>query len=98
MAAKTLLPEAVKAIAEYNLVLAGQHSKNLSKTPVEMQDQCFNAYYVYQVSKQTDYGLVINRWEPSGKQWQLVDFKPSQQVSLSLFNVPARYQKIRTGQ
>ncbi len=95
---KGVLPDFVKAIKQYRIILASQHASNLFKTPVNMRDNCFMAYHIFDHGLHTSRGLIVRSWNSKGKKSMLQDYKKNQKSSSTLFSLPQKFSKFNAGQ
>ncbi|HEY0635143.1 MAG TPA: hypothetical protein VGE00_07170 [Gammaproteobacteria bacterium] len=91
-----LLPEAVKAMGEFRQVMAGEHAKNLDNTPVELQQPCELALHIFNPLWANEKGLPIQEWDRQGQAQALLNYKVSEGVDGTLFNLPAGYRHYQT--
>ncbi|VAW70827.1 hypothetical protein MNBD_GAMMA12-310 [hydrothermal vent metagenome] len=95
---KGALPDFVKALTQYRIILASQHASNLFKTPVNMRDNCFMAYHIFDHGLHTSRGLIVRSSNSKGKKSMLQDYKKNQKTSPTLFSLPQKYSKFNAGQ
>jgi len=93
---ENLLPDAVKAMAEYRRVMAGEHAKTLDNTPVEMQQPCELALDIFNPLWSLEKGLPIQEWDTQGKTQALLNYKVSEGVDSALFKLPDEYRHYQT--
>lgn len=91
-----LLPDAVKAMAEYRQMMAGEHAKNLDNTPVDMQQPCELALDIFNPLWPLEKGLPIQEWDTQGRAQTLLNYKASEGVDSTLFNLPVGYRHYQT--
>ena len=91
-----LLPDAVKAMADYRQVMAGEHAKNIDNTPPELQQPCELALYVFNPLWSLAKGLPIQEWETHGKAQSLLDYKTDETIESALYVVPEGYRHYQT--
>ena len=94
---KGVLPDYVAALKQYRSILASQHATNLFKTPVNMRDNCFMAYDIFEHGLHTARGLIVRKWIDKGKQTMLADYRLNQKASVRLFVMPEKYKKFKAG-
>ncbi len=87
-----LLPDAVHAMRDYRLVMAGEHAKTLDNTPVELQDSCDLTLNIFSPLWLLEKGLPIQEWSPQGKASALLNYKTNQMIDSALFVLPQGYQ------
>jgi hypothetical protein len=88
-----LLDEARRALTEYVVVLAGQHLRDLDKTPEEMRSPCFLARYIHAAAGHLEAGLPVQEWDGTGYRRSLFDFETNVPVSGALFVLPEGYRR-----
>jgi len=91
-----VLPEAVQAMREYLMTLAGEQIANLNKTPVEMRSDCMLANLIYEPVRHLDYGFPLREWDYKGYVRELVNFK-TEAVKPDLFKLDSSYTVLQLG-
>ncbi len=86
-----LYPDAVMAMREYLLTLAGEQAVNLNKTPVDMQEPCMLSNLVFSPLKHLEYGFPLREWDYRGYVRELLNVE-TVTVDTSLFKVDPTYQ------
>ncbi len=93
-----LLEDAVKALVEYEEILASRQQETLSITPESMQSACFLTRYVYAPARHLRQGFPIREWDDAGYSRLLVDYRESEQLAGELFHLPEGYQRYSLGE
>jgi len=98
---KGLMPEAVKALAEYQKLLASDSAVTFGNLPADMQDPCEIARNTFAPTRYLQHGFPIHEWR-QGYSRMLVDFKQHYQPDPKLFEIPKGYftytvQQVRDG-
>ncbi len=88
-----LLPEAVRALREFRRSLAGQHSDDLPKTPVEYLDPCFLSMHVFSPGRNLQYGIPLREWDEQGAGRALLRYERGVTPGEGLFELPADYER-----
>lgn len=91
-AARGLLPEAVKALQEYRMILAGEHARTATGMPQELRSDCNFANHIVVPDRHLRLGFPVLMIDMTGRKRQLKDFRKNQQVSKELFQLPADYK------
>lgn len=91
-----LMNDAVAALGEFRLVLAGEHAKMLSRLPADMQDACDLAVNTFEPQWQLQFGLPIQEWDEKGNRQMLMNFDPAFEVDEALFDLPQNYHHYST--
>ena len=86
--------EAIKAMQEFNRLLASVHLKNLENTPESMQDDCFLAHHIVSPSRSLQFGFPIMEQGANGVSRELVDFKDQFKVDASVYLLPEGYRSV----
>jgi len=86
------MPLAVAAFKEFRLVLAGEHSKTMSRIPGQEYDACDLALNIFESTRHLQYGFPVREWDSSGYQRFLVDVKRNIVVSDELLTLPQEYK------
>jgi hypothetical protein len=97
-----LLPDLVKALSEYELILATDSARTFNQMPADMPTPCDIANNTFSPVREYTYGFPIREWRPSGYSRVLKDYKESLVVKEKFFNVPKDYftytvQQLRDG-
>lgn len=98
-----LLPDMVKAMDEYQNVLATDSAGTFYNLPADMHKPCDMAISIFAPARQFRHGFPLREWRPGGFSRSLHDYKESVAVTAALFAVPADYftysvQQFRDGQ
>ena len=95
-AAEGLLPEAVKAMAEFQKTLSVEHAAFMKASPVPNPGGCDAMNNVYEPARYLQFGFPVHARDYLGRSRQLADYKIGQSVSADLFVLPATYQQFTT--
>lgn len=98
---KGLMPEAVKALGEYQKLLASDSAVTFNNLPADMQDPCEIARNTFAPTRYLEHGFPIHEWR-KGYSRMLIDFKQHYQPDPKLFEIPKDYftytvQQVRDG-
>ena len=89
-----LLEDVVKALRDFNRVLAGEQGKMLGALPSDMIEGCDLALHTFYPEWTLESGLAIQEWDTSLQQGRLlVDIDKAFKVEPKLFELPADYQR-----
>lgn len=91
-----ILGNAIKALKEYRLALAGEQAQVLANIPVSMQTPCDLANNIFKPARHLDNGFPIRLQDMNGRLRELVDYK-SELVDVKLFVLPDGYGSYSTG-
>lgn len=86
--------EAIKAMQEFNRLLASVHLKNLENTPEAMQEDCFLAHHISSPSRSLQFGFPIMEQGANGVSRMLVDFKANFEVDQGVYLLPEGYRSV----
>ncbi|MCP3865861.1 MAG: UDP-2,3-diacylglucosamine hydrolase [Aestuariibacter sp.] len=92
-----LMPEAIRAYAEYLDLLAFQHLSTVQAIPAEMQDPCDLAVHVYRPLSVLDKGLPLREWVEQGQLQELIDYRQSFKVPDDSFKLPEDFVRTTLG-
>lgn len=92
-----LLPEAVSAWREFELLMAAQRATTLHNTPPEFWQACSLANDIYAPTRYLQHGLPIRAYSGSGISRELGSFEPGVAMSAALFELPEGYQRFHIG-
>ncbi len=92
-AAKGLLPDAVAALREYQLTIAGEHASAMETTPKELQGGCDLANYIFVPARHLDFGFPVRQQDMEGNVRQLVNYQSGFAVDKKLFELPADFRR-----
>lgn len=98
---KGLMPEVVKALGEFQELLASDSAVTFNNLPADMQDPCSIARDTFAPTRYLQHGFPIHEWR-KGYSRMLVDFKEHYQPDPKLFEIPQGYftytvQQVRDG-
>lgn len=91
-----VMEQAVTALREFRLVLAGEHAKALLFMPADMRNPCDMALHTFHPGWLLEFGLPIHEWDEMGNSQSLRDFRPAVAVDVRLFELPAGYRQYST--
>lgn len=91
-----LMGDAVEALRDFRLILAGEHAKMLPRLPADMQDACDLVLNTFEPQWQLQFGLPIQEWDEKGNRQMLMDFKRGVMLDEALFNLPQGYRHYDT--
>ncbi len=97
-AAEGLLPDAVSALREYQLVLAGEQAVTEARTPRSMRSVCDLSNYIFRPARYLDFGFPVRQRDESGATRQLLNFRIAVPVASSLFALPSGFRRYSIGQ
>jgi len=86
------MPQAVEAFKEFRLVLAGEHSKTMSRIPGQEYDACDLALNIFESTRHLQYGFPVREWDSNGYQRFLINVKPNYAVTDDLLSLPQGYK------
>jgi hypothetical protein len=95
-AAKGLLPDAVKAMAEFQRTLSVEHAAFMKASPAQGTPGCDQVNNVYEPARYLEHGFPILARDYLGRLRQLADYKTGQALSGDLFVLPADYEQFTT--
>lgn len=91
------LPDALAALREFRLVLAGEHATTVDQMPPEMLDACDLALNVFEPIKHMEHGLPIREWDRHGYQRFLKDYRVDLTIEAAMFDLPADFRRYSVG-
>lgn len=92
-----LLPDTVRALRDFNRVLAGEQGKMLGQLPDDMIDGCDLALHTFHPEWPLESGLAIQEYEMATKRGRLlVDIDPHSKIESKMFELPAEFTHYRT--
>ena len=92
-----LLPDVVKALRDFNRVLAGEQGKMLDELPHELIEGCDLALHTFYPEWRLESGLAIQEIDMSNRKGRLlVDIEQEFQVDEALFALPSGYKRYQT--
>ncbi len=94
-AAEGLLPDAVKALAEYRRVLSVQHAEILVDMPGIERSPCDVANNIYLPDRHLQYGFPVRIRDMDGRMKVLVNYKVDVKLHEKLFKLPSGYREYR---
>lgn len=92
-AARDLLPDVTRALAEYRRVLATQQAEIFVNTRDRQRDVCDLANNIYLPDRYLKYGFPIRYRDRDGRGEELIDYKENVTVKPGLFKLPAGYKE-----
>lgn len=84
--------DAVAALRDYQLTLAGQQAQTLGQLPAEMMEPCGLAIHVFRPTMALEAGLTLQASDAEGRQRMLVDIDTTKRIERALFDVPLDYR------
>jgi len=98
---KGMLPGAVKALSEFQQLLASDSKETVNNMPADMLDPCSIAMDTFAPTRFLQHGFPVHQWRP-GFSKMLVDYKDHYMPDPKLFELPSGYfsytvQQIRDG-
>jgi len=92
-----LMPDVVKALRDFNRLLAGEQGKRLADLPAEVLDGCDLALHTFHPEWPLESGLAIQEYDHSLQRGRLlVDIDQAYQADAELFKLPADYRHYTT--
>ena len=85
-----LMPDAVQAFKEFQMVLASDSATTVNNLPADLQDPCVLSMSTFAPTRHLEYGLPIQEWKP-GYSRSLMDYKVSYEAAADTFVVPKDY-------
>ena len=85
-----LMPEAVQAFKDFQMVLASDSATTIGNLPADMQDPCVMAMTTFAPTRHLEYGLPVQEWKP-GYSRSMMDYKQAYPVDADTFVVPKDY-------
>lgn len=85
-----LMPEAVAAFKDFQMVLASDSATTFNNLPADMQDPCSMAMTTFAPTRHLEHGFPVQEWKP-GYTRSLIDYKQSYDVAADTFVVPKDY-------
>ncbi|NOX42326.1 MAG: hypothetical protein GXP19_01115 [Gammaproteobacteria bacterium] len=86
------MTDALEAFKEFRLMLAGEHSKTMSRIPGEEYDACDLALNIFESSRHLQYGFPVREWDKNGYQRFLVDVRSNLLPPDNLLILPEGYK------
>jgi len=87
---KGLMPEAVAALKEYQLILAADSAVTFNTLPADMHDPCAISMSTFAPTRHLEYGFPIQEWK-TGYARSLENYDDDYQVDSALFTLPENY-------
>lgn len=97
IALDNFLPEATRALQDFQNILAAQQQETLDSTPKELQTPCYLANYIYAAGHYMSKGFPFEQWDIQGYRRSLINFEKGRQVDKSLFKLPQGYEFFSVG-
>jgi hypothetical protein len=92
-----LLPDTLKALRDFNRVLAGEQGKMLGALPGEMLEACDLAIHTFYSEWALESGLAIQEYDVATRRGRLlVDIDQAFKVEPRLFELPSNYRHYST--
>lgn len=97
-----LLPDVVKALTEFNNILADESASTFYLLPADMHKPCDISRNIFSPSRHLVHGFPIKEWRSDGYKRSLTDYKENIAAPAALFAVPKDYfsytaQQMRDG-
>lgn len=92
-----LFPDAVAALQEFHLTMAGQQQSTLKNMPEDMRTLCLVNRLVYSRAPYLQDGFPMSVTDQQGHRRQFLEHRRREDVSGGLFHVPENYDRIRIG-
>lgn len=86
--------EAIKAMQEFNRLLATVHLKNIENTPDTLQDDCFLAHHILSPSRNMQFGFPILEQSADGVSRLLIDFDAHFDAAAGIYDLPKGYRRV----
>lgn len=96
IAVSGLLENAVDAMRDFRVVLAGEHARALPFVPADMRNACEMALHTFNPEWQLEFGLPIQEWDGQGNSQSLINYKSKILFDEQLFELPEGYQHYST--
>lgn len=95
-AVRNLLPEAVKAMIEFQQTLAVEHADFMLNMPLQTASVCDRVNNVYRPARYLKFGFPVYASDYLGRSRQLMDFKTDKRVDAGLFKLPDGFEQYNT--
>ena len=92
VAVKGLMPNAVKAMQEFQRVLQSDSKMTFHTIPADMHNACDMSMSTFASGRHLEYGFPIQEWTPDGTGRALMDFDEKFKADKKLFELPKDYQ------
>ncbi len=89
----SFVPDALEAIREYRMVLAGEHATTIGRTPKDLLDACDLSVNVFHATKHMDHGLPVREWGRNGYQRFLKGYRLEIEPPEGLFDLPKDFKQ-----
>lgn len=98
---ESLMPEAVQALKEFQLILASDSKVTFNNIPADLHEPCGIAMSTFAPTRHLSHGFPVQEWKP-GYSRSLVDYKADYQIDTKMFALPEEYfrfsvQQMREG-
>jgi hypothetical protein len=90
---KDFLPEVGNAMAEFRLVLAGEHAKTVMSTPKEMLNACDLALNVFNSTLHVQHGFPLREWDQTGYRRFLTNYRTDGEIKRQDLELPSDYER-----
>jgi hypothetical protein len=94
---KDFMPDVLKAMREFRLVLAGEHATTVGHMPKELLDACDLSLNIFHATKHMEHGLPIREWDRYGYQRFLKDYRTDVQATEGTFDLPKDFERYSIG-
>jgi hypothetical protein len=96
-AVQGFLEDAVKAMASFAEILAGQHARTIENIPAAFQSSCDLANNVFEPARYLSKGFPVRQRDDLGRTRSLLSFSNNINKPLKLFEIPKKYQEFYPG-
>jgi hypothetical protein len=92
VAVKGLMPEVVKALTEFHLLMATDSIVTFNNMPADLHNACDITISTFEPTRQLEFGFPIQEWGKDEYSRALVDYKTDYKADAKLFVFPEGYQ------
>lgn len=92
IAVEGLMPDVIKALKEFNNVLASDSALTMHTLPADMLNACDLSMDTFDVGRHLEKGFPIQEWTESGTGRHLVDYNQNFKPAETLFELPKEFQ------
>lgn len=89
---KDLMPDVVKAMQDFQAVLARDSKLTFHMIPADMHNACDMSMSTFAAGQHLQYGFPVQEWTPAGTGRTLIDFDVNYKADKKLFDLPENYQ------
>lgn len=94
---ESFAPDALAAMREFRLVLAGEHATTVDRTPKDLLDACDLSLNIFYADKHLQQGLPIREWDRKGYQRFLKNYRLAVEPPAGVFDLPEDYKQYSIG-